>query len=344
MQSVITSDTLAMGDVYEQMEQMITGHWITQMIHALARYSVADHLSNAPRGVEEIAEAEGLDRDATLRFLRACASFRLVTEEGGCRFGSTPLLDTLRKSNSRSLRGLALTMPAPGQWLPWGRFAEALKTGERQTVAALGSEIFDYYARTPTEATAFTDAMRGLGTATAYEAARVIDTTNVSCVSDIGGADGTLLFALLNANPKLQGIVYDLPNVIPSVAAAATLANVQNRVRAVSGDFFVSVPPADLYLLRAILHGWDDNACINILKNCRQAIQLGGRVIVIEYMLGEVSKPGLGTLMDLHMMVMSLGRERSVSEYQSLFERAGFGRVNVIPANMSTVILEAFAD
>jgi hypothetical protein len=186
--------------------------------------------------------------------------------------------------------------------------------------------------------------MRGLGTAVTYEAARVIDAANVSCALDIGGADGMLLFALLNANPQLEGIVYDVHNVIPSVAAAAARANVQNRVRAVAGDFFVSVPPADLYLLKTVLHNWDDNACIKILKNCRQAIHFGGRVIVIEYMLDEVSEPGIAALMDLNMMVLSRGRERRFAEYQSLFEKAGFGKITIIPTNMPMVMLEAFAD
>ncbi len=246
-----------------QMMQMITGYWITQLTHGMARYSIADHLAEGPKGAQEIAAAEGLNPDACFRFLRACAGLGLVSHDGA-RFGRTPLSDTLRRGVPGSLRGFALSQPAPGHWLPWGRFPEALKTGEMQTVPALGDPLFDYYGRAPDEAQSFTDAMTGLTMMVAAEAARLIDTSGTALAVDIGGAGGALIMALLDANPRLHGIVFDRPNIVPSVAAMAERAGLQDRVTAVGGDFFEAVPAADLYLLKFILHDWDDALCVKI--------------------------------------------------------------------------------
>lgn len=323
-----------------QMMQMITGYWITQLTHGMARYSIADHLAEGPKGAQEIAAAEGLNPDACFRFLRACAGLGLVSHDGA-RFGRTPLSDTLRRGVPGSLRGFALSQPAPGHWLPWGRFPEALKTGEMQTVPALGDPLFDYYGRAPDEAQSFTDAMTGLTMMVAAEAARLIDTSGTALAVDIGGAGGALIMALLDANPRLHGIVFDRPNIVPSVAAMAERAGLQDRVTAVGGDFFEAVPAADLYLLKFILHDWDDALCVKILKSCRQAARPGARLAVIELAVGEIGTPSLAPLMDLNMMVMSGGRERSEAEYAALFAAAGWSKPTLTPTNSPMVILEA---
>ena len=222
-----------------------------------------------------------------------------------------------------------------------GRFADALKTGEMQTVPALGDKIFDYYAGMPDEAQAFTDAMSGLTMMVAGEAARLIDTSGTALAADIGGAGGALLMALLEANPKLQGIVFDRPNVVPSAAAAAERAGLADRMTAVGGDFFAAVPAADLYLLKFILHDWHDDLSIQILRNCRQAARPGARLAVIELAMGEIGVPSLAPLMDLNMMVMSGGRERSEAEYAALFEAAGWSKPTLTPTASPMVILEA---
>jgi hypothetical protein len=180
----------------ERMMQMITGYWVTQVVHAAAAFSIADHLASAPATAKEIALAEGADPDATFRLLRACTSLGLLSYDGSSRFTSTPLLNTLRKDSPRTLRGLAL---------PWGRFAEVVKTGRNQTFPALGAEFFDYLAANAAENRAFTDAMTSMTSSVAEEVAQVIDIKGVQVVADIGGANGTLLHALLRAHPHLRG-------------------------------------------------------------------------------------------------------------------------------------------
>jgi hypothetical protein len=325
------------------MLQMITGYWITQVVHAAAQYSLADHLARRPMSATELAAAEELDGPAVFRFLRACASLGLVTFDGTSKFAATPLLNTLRRDNPQSLRGLALSQPAPGHWLPWGRFAGALKSGKSQTVAALGDEIFTYFARTPVEAEAFTEAMGSLTAAVASEAARLIDTRSAAVAVDIGGAGGTLLYALLGANPTLKGIVFDLPNIVMSAAAAAKLMGLSNRVATVGGNFFERVPAADLYLLKYILHDWNDEECVTILRNCRRAMPPGARLAVIELILTEMGQRALVPLMDLNMMVMLSGRERTLAEYDALLQAADLRVTVVKPTATPMAIIEAVA-
>ena len=296
-----------------------------------------------PRRREDIADAEGTDPSATFRLLRTCASLGLVKYDGNSRFAGTSLLDTLRKDNPQSLRAIAVSWPLPGHWLPWGRFAEAVKTGTSQTVPALGAGLFEYFATNAAEAAAFTESMTSLTSSVAKETAKRINTSGVNTVADIGGAGGAMLYALLQLHPDLQGIVFDRPQVVASARAEAVKLGFHERVTAVGGDFFESVPEADLYLLKHILHDWDDESCICILKNCRRGLRPRGRIAVIELLLGEIGEPGIAPLYDVTMMVMSSGRERSLPEFQRLFEAAGLAATKVTRTTTPMVILEAAA-
>jgi hypothetical protein len=280
------------------------------------------------------------DPSATFRLLRACASLGLVTYDGECRFTATSLLNTLRTDNAQSLRDLAMLMAGPGNWLPWGRFVDCVKTGQPQAVAALGKMVFEYIAERPAESQTFTRAMKRAITFVTEEVARILDTRSATVIADIGGAGGSLLHAVLQANPAPSGIVFDLPNIAEIAKGAAAEVGLERRVTSVGGDFFEAVPAADLYLLRYILHDWDDAACIRILQNCRRAMLPGGRVAVIEQVLGDIGQPGPAPLMDLNMMVMLGGRERSETEYGQLFAAAGLRPATTIETNtpMATII------
>src|SRR5258708_1419331 len=285
---------------FEQMMQMLTGFFVTQIAGAVATFSIADHLAKGPATAEQIATVEDINSTATFRLLRACASLGLVTCDDELRFRATPLLGTLRKHVPGSLTSL------PIAW------------------SALGAAIWDYYAQQPEEGAAFTNAMHGFTSGVAQEVARVVDTSKAKLAVDIGGASGTLIHSLMTANPQLHGIILDLPDVVPSATAAAAALGLAERSSALAGDFFASVPEADIYLLKNILHDWDDGQSVRILENCRQAMRPGGRVIVVELILGEIGKPGPAPLMDLNMMVMLTGRARTVSEYRALLKKSGF--------------------
>jgi len=327
---------------FEQMMQMLTGAWITQIAGAVATYSIADHLAKGPATAEQIAALEDIDPNAAFRLLRACASLGLTTFDGRT-FSTTSLLGTLRTNVPGSLRSLAIAWSAPGHWLSWGKMLDVVRTGERQTVPALGAEIWDYYAQRPEEGAAFTNAIHGFTSGVAQEVARVVDTATAKLAVDIGGASGTLVHSLLMANSQLHGIVLDLPEVAPSATAAALALGLVKRCSALGGDFFTDVPEADIYLLKHILHGWNDAEAVRILKRCRQAMRPGGRVIVIEMLLGEIGEPGLGPLMDLNMMVMVTGRERTLAEYCGLLKDAGLRFSKSTPIRSPIAVIEAVA-
>jgi SAM-dependent methyltransferase len=220
---------------------------------------------------------------------------------------------------------------------------DSTRTGQWQTVPALGAALWDYYAQQPQEAAAFTNAMHGFTSGVTQDVTRLVDTSTAKLAVDIGGASGTLVHSLMTANPQLHGIILDLPDVVPSATAAAAALGLAERSSVLAGDFFASVPEADLYLLKHVLHDWDDGQSVRILENCRRAMRPGGRVIVIELLLGEIGEPGLAPLMDLNMMVMQTGRERSLSEYRALLNQAGFRLDRSSPIRSSMAVLEAVA-
>ena len=328
---------------FEQMAQMLIGFFVTQIVGAVATYSIADHLAKGPVTAEQIATVEGIDSTAAFRLLRACASLGLVTCDEGLTFSATPLLGTLRANVPGSLHSLAIAWSAPGHWLSWGRFLDAVRTGESQTVPALGAALWDYYAQQPEEGAAFTKAMHGFTSGVAQDVTRLVDTSRAKLAVDIGGASGTLVHSLMTANPRLHGIILDLPEVVPSATAAAAALGLAERSRALAGDIFASVPEADLYLLKHILHDWDDGHAVRILENCRRAMRPGGRVIVIEALLGKMGEPGFAPFSDLNMMVMLTGRERTLSEYRALLKQAGFRLDKSTPIRPPMAMIEAVA-
>lgn len=315
---------------HERMMAMVTGFWVTQIVGAAATFDLAGHLAEGTDTPDAIAAAESIHPDATRRLLRTCASLGLVTSTDGVHFTGTALLDTLRRDDPNSLWGMACAQAAPGHWLPWGRFTEAVRSGDHQVEAALKTPtIFDYYAVHRDEADIFTRAMANLSAPAANDIAKAVNTDGVNHALDVGGADGEVVRAMMRANPALRGGVFDLPHVVPSAQLAAHRDGLHDRFTATGGDFFASVPPADLYVLKYILHDWDDDSCIRILKNCRASLQDGGRVIIVDYLVGELGAPGFAPMMDLNMLVVTGGRERDIAEFDTIFASAGLRRTAV---------------
>jgi len=330
---------------YERMSGMVTGFWVTQAVRAAAIFNFADHLAAGTNTAEAIAEAESTDLDATHRLMRTCASLGLMTSDDGLHYAGTSLLNTLQKDDPHSLRYFAISQSAAGHWLPWGRFTEAVRTGRHQVTAAHGTaNIFDYFAEHLDEASFFTESMTNLSRAAALDIAAVLDTKGVTLAVDVGGASGDLIRAMMLANPELHGGVLDLPHIVPAAAAAAEADGLAERFTAVGGNFFEAVPAADLYVLKYILHDWDDDSCVRILKNCRSSLLEGGRIAVIDYLVGPVGRPGLAPLMDMNMLAMTGGRERELAEFDALFGAAGLRRTEVSSAGAFAVIETESAD
>lgn len=321
----------------QRMMQMITGYWVTQIVGTIATLGMVDHVAAGAADADTIARACGTDPAATLRLLRAAAGLGIFSCTDG-RYAVTPLGETLG-AGVGSMRGMAIAQSAPGHWLPWGRFVDAVRTGARQTPAALGAEIFDYYGTHADEAAAFAGAMEGLSSMVARDVAENLDTREVARMVDIGGASGTVTATLLEANPTLTGVLLELPHVVASAKAA--LARFGARCEVVAGDFFTSVPEGDLLVLQNIMHDWDDAQCGTILANCAKALRPGGRVVIVEQIIPEEGRPSHATLMDLNMLVMLQGHERTLREHDALLQSAGLRVRRVMQTRSPFSLLEA---
>jgi SAM-dependent methyltransferase len=322
-----------------QLSQMIKGYWVSQIVGTLAQLEIADHLAHGPLNYDVLADGIRCDPNATHRLLRASADVGLVAVLPDGRFYLTPLGELLRSNVPGSMRSPAIALTAPGHWLPWGRLAEAARHGERQTVAALGHELFDYYAVNPSEGSAFTGTMANHSDAIAKEIAQALDTSAVTHVVDIGGASGTIIGALLEANAALLGTILERADVVPRAEAALAQRGMSSRCRVIEGDFFDNVPEADLYVLKSIVHDWDDQQSIKILCNCARALRPNGRVILIEWVVPEHGKPGAEALSDLNMLVLLPGRDRTASQFEELFRAAGLrlDRITGIASSMQMI-------
>jgi SAM-dependent methyltransferase len=207
---------------------------------------------------------------------------------------------------------------------------------------ALGMKLFDWYAQNPDEAGFFNAAMGNLSALAASELVRVYDFSAVRTVADVGGAHGVLLTAVLRANPAARGILFDLPHVIATAGDAVAAEGLSQRCELVSGDFFEAVPDgADLHLLKQIVHDWDDERATRLLQNCHRALSPAGKLLLVEMVIPPENQPSPAQAMDLNMMVLLGGRERTEEEYQRLFQAAGFRLERVIPTHSPFSVIEA---
>ena len=321
---------------------LITGYWVSQAVGVAAHLGVADQLRTGPRHNDDLARAVGANPQALYRVLRLLASMGVFAEVAPGSFGLTPLGETLTSDAPGSVRNFAITETAPGHWLPWGRLDASVRSGQPMAREALGMELFDWYAQNPEEAGFFNAAMGNLSALAAGELVRVYDFSGVRTVADIGGAHGVLLAAVLRANPAARGILFDLPHVIATAGDAIAAEGLSQRCELVSGDFFEEVPAgADLHLLKQIVHDWDDERAIRLLQNCHRALAPGGKVLLVEMVVPADNRPSPAQAMDLNMLVLLGGRERTEAEYRELLGAAGFRLERVIPTHSPFGVLEA---
>ncbi|MGW2052140.1 methyltransferase [Streptomyces sp. NPDC001858] len=312
---------------------LLGGLAAAQILRAVAALNIADHLADGVLSAEEVAERAGSHPQTTYRLMRAASSLGLLSHEGQHRFGLTGQGRLLRADVPGSIRSMALVQTSHSHWQSWARFPEAVRQGSSQTEKALGADLFEYYARpeNAAEAALFADAMGDISGLVTQGAVAAVTTAGVSTVVDVGGAHGSFVLALMEADPELRGQVLDLPHVVDGARAEAEKRGLSDRFSAVAGDFFQEVPPADLYLVKTILHDWDDAQCETILRRCRSAVNEGGRVLVVEMIIGELGRPDFATLSDMTMLTMTNGRERELTEFDAVFAAAGWRRSKTYP-------------
>ncbi len=325
-----------------QMLQMITGYWISQAVGTAARLGISDQLADGPKKSSEVAEAIGADPVNLFRLMRMLASIGVFTMDQQERFGLTPLGDTLRSGVPGSVRDFAVAETTPGHWLPWGKMYEAIKTGKPMCKPTLGVELFDWYSKNPEEGEYFNGAMGNLSAAVSAEVTRVYDFSTVQKVVDVGGSHGILLAAILKANPHARGLLFDLPHVTATASESLNSQGIGERCEVVTGNFFENVPPgADLHVLKQIIHDWSDSECTTILRNCHQALQPNGKLLLVEMVVPPDNSPSMAQPMDLNMLVLCPGRERTEAEYRTLLAAGGFKLERVMPTHSPFSVIEA---
>jgi O-methyltransferase domain/Dimerisation domain len=274
-------------DDIDRVFQMIMGSMMSQAVRTLTLMSVAEHLAAGPLDAEEIARRESADPAMTRRLLRAGVALGLLTfDTERATFAGTPMLSVLHGDSPASLKHYALGAPSRSFWLPSLTMPETVREGVNHVTEALGAQLFEYFAEHPEEAANFGMAMTNLSVPIIRDAVGRIEAPSGLAV-DVGGAEGAFVVELVERNPGLTGTVLELPHAVPAARAAAERRGLADRVSAVTGDFFVAVPEADIYLLKFVLHDWDDEACVRILRNIRRAMRPDGRLYVVEMAISD---------------------------------------------------------
>ncbi|HEY9687109.1 MAG TPA: methyltransferase [Coleofasciculaceae cyanobacterium] len=321
--------------------QMCSGYWITQMIHAVAKFQIPDLLASGPKTSQELAETVGADPRYLFRVLRALAGLGIFTQDEHDRFGLTAMSTLLQKSIPGSAWGVAI-MNGEEHYATWGRLYETLQKGDRPFEALYSKNWFEYLEEHPDSAEAFNHAMTCYSASLHDSVIPAYDFSQFKKIVDIGGGHGRMLTQILQANPALSGLLYDLPSVIAGAKAPIAKSGVAERLEAEDGDFFESVPAGcDAYIMAHIIHDWDDEHSLKILRNIHQAMADNGKLLLVEHVIPEGAAPGFGKLLDINMMMMTVGgMERTEAEYRALFDAAGFKLTGLYPTKAGNCVIE----
>ena len=329
----------------EVLMKMIAGSFVSQALYVAARLGVADLLAEEPRDPAGLSAATGAHAGSLYRMLRALASVGVFSERADGKFELNAAAQLLRRDAEGSLRDTAIMFGEEWHWRVWGSAYESVRTGETAFAGVHGSEIFPYLAANAEAARVFDRAMTSLSHTAAAAVAEGYDFSGTGTLADIAGGHGALLAGILRANPSMRGVLFDQPQVIAGAAERLAAEGVAGRVELSSGDFFREVPAgADAYLMKYIIHDWDDERALVILRNCRRAMTDGARLLLVETVIAEGNAPHFGKLLDLEMLLFTGGRERTEAEYRTLLARAGFRLTRVVPTRSPLSIVEAVKD
>ena len=331
---------MAEATTHQQLDQMITGYWVSQAIYAAAKFGIADLLKDGPRTVPELANATSTNADALYRLLRALASVGIFAEDDARRFALTPLAEPLRSDVPGSKRALAL-MSGDEQFRSWAEIDYSVRTGKIAFDKVFGKPIFDYLGEHPDKARIFDAAMVGIHGRESSAILDAYDLSGIGILADIGGGNGSQITEILTKYPEMKGVLFDLPHVVERAQGRIEASGLQGRCNLVPGSFFDAVPPgADAYVLRHIIHDWDEEKCLTILRNCHRAMSTGSRLLLIESVIPSGNEPFPGKFLDLVMLLIPGGKERTRDEYRELFEQSGFELTRIVPTGTEVSILE----
>ena len=319
----------------------VTGVWAAQAVATAARLGIPDLLAHGPRTAADLASVVKVDPSALHRLLRGIASVGVLTSEADERFSLTPVGECLRSDVPGSMRSFIIAETAPGHWLPWGHLERSVRTGAPSSEHALGMNVWDYYKKNHEEGHHFAEAMSGMSGMAMQAVLASYSFSGLRKIVDVGGSHGAFLSAVLGREPSAKGVLFDRPEVVEGAGATLEAAGVADRVERVGGSFFEKVPSGgDAYLLKHILHDWNDEECVKILRGVRESMAPDARVVVVEMLITSDGPPSPAPLLDLNMLVMLTGKERTADEFAGLFAKAGLRLAGVTPTHSPFAVLE----
>ena len=322
-----------------QLLQMITGYWPAQAIHVAAKLKLADHVKDGPKTAAELAQATGAHPQSLYRLLRAISSVEIFAEDEQGRFRLTPMAECLLDQHG-SQRAVALMM-GEEHFSSWGELLYSIQTGKPAFDHLYGKPIFDWLSEHAEQAKIFDAAMTGFHGPETQAMIDGYDYAGINTLVDVGGGNGTVLAAVLKKYPAVKGILYDLPGVIQRATQNLANLGLSSRCQAIAGSFFESAPPGgDAYQMRHIIHDWTDEQCHTILSHIRKVMPAHGRLLIIEMVIKPRNEPQPAKWLDLNMLVLPGGRERTDAEYKEMFTKAGFRLERVVPTPTEVSVIE----
>jgi len=324
----------------------ITSYWISQMVFVAAKLGIADALARGPLKPAVLAKRVGAHPASLQRILRALASVGIFAETSDGRFRLTPVGATLRSDTPGSLHSFALMVVEGYNWDAWGNLLEGVRSGEVPFQQVFGLPVFEYLRAHPEDDRIFSQSMASISGPENDAVARAYDFGRFTTLVDVGGAHGHLLATILRRHRRLRGVLYDQPQVVASATKSGfvTAKGIATRCTIEGGSFFESVPKgADAYIMKYILHDWNDEQCVTILRHCRAALAPGGRILVAEHVIRPGNQADWGKLLDINMLALTGGQERTRDEFRTLFARAGLRLQKVHPTAAALSLLEAVA-
>jgi ubiquinone/menaquinone biosynthesis C-methylase UbiE len=324
--------------------QIMLGSLAAQVLYVTAKLGIADLLAGGAKSTEELATATNTHAPSLYRILRAAASLGVFTEQENRVFALNANAEPLLSNRPNSMRDMAIFMGEDWHWEVWGKTMHSVRTGKSAWAQMHGDDVFAYFGMNPGAATIFNRAMTSLSALATKAVVEGYDFSGINTLIDIAGGHGRLLTDIVDANPNMRGVLFDLPHVIEGAREVVAKSTAANRVEFAGGDFFVSVPAGgDAYIMKHIIHDWDDERALTILRNIKRAMNPGGRVLLVESVIADGNNQDFGKLMDVEMLVSPGGKERTAAEYEELFANAGLRMTRIVPTKSAYSIVEAVA-
>jgi hypothetical protein len=326
---------------HAQLIQMVTASWASSVLYAAAETGLADRLAE-PKSAAELAPALGLHAPSLHRLMRTLASLGVLTERPDSRFALTPLGSALKSDAPGSARATLRTLGSPVFTRAFEHLLWSLETGKTGFEKEFGMPVFEFLAQHPDKAALFSETMVGFHGAEPPAVAAAYDFSPFERVVDVGGATGNLLAHVLAKHPKPRGVLFDLPHVVAGAPEFLKQRGLDGRVTIEPGNFFESVPNGgDAYLLSHVIHDWSEDQCLTILGNCRKAMKPTSRLLLVEMVLPAGDTPHPGKMLDMVMLALPGGQERTQAEYAALLAKGGFEIARVVPTESAVSVVEA---